>query len=150
MMDSYEMARYMRMDEKIRDQFYGVYSLDLIPQKLPNPSIVIVNLDYSTAKGSHWVVLHQLNNEIVEHFYSAGKRPKRDIVNSLFSNRITYKYNNNRVQNYHTDTCGLFCLYYSYHSSRGRSMQSILSDFSVKLKHNEDMVVSFFKNKYIN
>ena len=49
-MDSYEIARYMRLDEKIRGQFYGVYSLDLIPQKLPNPSLVVVNLDYSTDK----------------------------------------------------------------------------------------------------
>ena len=148
-MDSYEIARYMRLDEKIRDQFYGVYSLDLIPKKLPIPSLVIVNLDYSTDKGSHWVVLHRVNNEVVEHFDSAGKQPKRDIVNNLFSNALSYKYNNKRLQNYPTDTCGLFCLYYSYHSSRGRTMQSILSDFSVNLKSNEEMIISFFNNNFV-
>ena len=148
-MDSYEIAKYMRLDEKIRDQFYGVYSLDLIPKKIPIPSLVIVNLDYSTDKGSHWVVLHRVNNEVVEHFDSAGKQPKRDIVNNLFGNALSYKYNNKRVQNYQTDTCGLFCLYYSYHSSRGRTMQSILSDFSVNLKSNEEMIISFFKNNFV-
>ena len=148
-MDSYEIARYMRLDEKNRDQFYGVYSLDLIPKKLPIPSLVIVNLDYSTDKGSHWVVLHRVNNEVVEHFDSAGKQPKRDIVNNLFSNALSYKYNNKRVQNYQTDTCGLFCLYYSYHSSRGRTMQSILSDFSVNLKSNEEMIIRFFNNNFV-
>ena len=148
-MDSYKIARYMRLDEKIRDQFYGVYSLDLIPKKLPIPSLVIVNLDHSTDKGSHWVVLHRVNNEVVEHFDSAGKQPKRDIVNNLFSNALSYKYNNKRVQNYQTDTCGLFCLYYSYHSSRGRTMQSILSDFSVNLKSNEEMIISFFNNNFV-
>ena len=148
-MDSYEIARYMRLDEKIREQFYGVYSLDLIPKKIPIPSLVIVNRDYSTDKGSHWVVLHRVNNEVVEHFDSAGKQPKRDIVNNLFSNALSYKYNNKRVQNYQTDTCGLFCLYYSYHSSRGRTMQSILSDFSVNLKSNEEMIISFFKNNFV-
>ena len=148
-MDSYEIARYMRLDEKIRDQFYGVYSLDLIPKKLPIPSLVIVNLDYSTDKGSHWVVLHRVNNEVVEHFDSAGKQPKRDIVNNLFSNALSYKYNNKRVQNYQTDTCGLFCLYYGYHSSRGRTMQSILSDFSVNLKSNEEMIIIFFNNNFV-
>ena len=148
-MDSYKIARYMRLDEKIRDQFYGVYSLDLIPKKLPIPSLVIVNLDYSTDKGSHWVVLHRVNNEVVEHFDSAGKQPKRDIVNNLFSNALSYKYNNKRVQNYQTDTCGLFCLYYSYYSSRGRTMQSILSDFSVNLKSNEEMIISFFNNNFV-
>ena len=148
-MDSYEIARYMRLDEKIRDQFYGVYFLDLIPKKLPIPSLVIVNLDYSTDKGSHWVVLHRVNNKVVEHFDSAGKQPKRDIVNNLFSNALSYKYNNKRVQNYQTDTCGLFCLYYSYHSSRGRTMQSILSDFSVNLKSNEEMIIRFFNNNFV-
>ena len=148
-MDSYEIAKYMRLDEKIREQFYGVYSLDLIPKKLPIPSLVIVNLDYSTDKGSHWVVLHRVNNEVVEHFDSAGKQPKRDIVNNLFSNALSYKYNNKRVQNYQTDTCGLFCLYYSYHSSRGRTMQSILSDFSVNLKTNEEMIIRFFNNNFV-
>ena len=149
MTDSYEIARYMRLDEKIRDQFYGVYSLDLIPKKLPIPSLVIVNLDYSTDKGSHWVVLHRVNNEVVEHFDSAGKQPKRDIVNNLFSNALSYKYNNKRVQNYQTDTCGLFFLYYSYHSSRGRTMQSSLLDFPVNLKSNEEMIISFFNNNFV-
>ena len=148
-MDSYEIAKYMRLDEKIREQFYGIYSLDLIPKKLPIPSLVIVNLDYSTDKGSHWVVLHRVNNEVVEQFDSAGKQPKRDIVNNLFSNALSYKYNNKRVQNYQTDTCGLFCLYYSYHSSRGRTMQSILSDFSVNLKSNEEMIIRFFNNNFV-
>ena len=78
----------MKLDEKVQDHFYGVYSLDLIPQNLPNPSIIIVSLDYSTDKGSHWVVLHRVNNEIVEHFDSAGRQPKRDIVNNLSSNAL--------------------------------------------------------------
>ena len=95
------------------------------------------------------MVLHRVNNEVVEHFDSAGKQPKRDIVNNLFSNTLSYKYNNKRVQNYQTDTCGLFCLYYSYHSSRGRTMQSILSDFSVNLKSNEEMIIRFFNNNFV-
>ena len=95
------------------------------------------------------MVLHRVNNKIVEHFDSAGRQPKRDIVISLFSKALSYKYNHKRVQNYQTYTCGLFCLYYSYHSSRGRTMQSILSDFSVNLKSNEDMVIRFFTNKYV-
>ena len=86
-----------------------MYSLDLILHNLPNPSIVTVNLDYSTVKGSHWVVLHWVNNEIVEHFDLEGRQPKREIVNSLFSNTLSYKYNK-RLQNYHTDTSGLFCI----------------------------------------
>ena len=95
------------------------------------------------------MALHWVNNGVVEHFDSAGKQPKRDIVNNLSSNTLSYKYNNKRVQNYHTDTSALFCLYYSYHSSRGRTMQSILSDFSVNLKSNEDMAIRFFTNKFV-
>ena len=42
-MDSYEID--MKMDEQIRGHIYGIYFLDLIPQNLPNPSMIIVNLD---------------------------------------------------------------------------------------------------------
>ena len=44
------------------------------------------------------MVLNHVNNEIVEHFDSAERQPKRDIVNNLFSNVLLYKYNTLRVQ----------------------------------------------------
>ena len=56
------------------------------------------------------MVLHRVNNKNVEHFDSAGKQPKRDIVNSLFSKALSYQCNNNRVQNYHTDVDCFVCI----------------------------------------
>ena len=115
-----------------------------------SPSIVVVNLDYSNQKGSHWIVLHQVEDQIVEHFDSSGNKPKREISNLLLINKMVYRYNNKRLQNYKTETCGLYCLYYSYFSCRERNMQSILSDFHENLECNEEMVIKFYLENFCN
>ena len=78
-------------------------------------SIIVVNQDKSYQVGSHWVVLHHNDVKKADHFDSLGKKPIEYLNNLLISKNITYKYNNKRIQNYMTETCGHFCLYYSYY-----------------------------------
>ena len=117
----------------------GVYPIDLIPQDLPIPSIIVVNLDSSEKKGSHWVVLHYQRKH-VECFDSVGKQPNKEIHNLLSSKRFTYKYNKKRLQSPYTESCGLFCFYYSYYSCRKINYNVILTNFSRNLQCNEDIV----------
>ena len=42
----------MKSDKEISKLFMGVYPIDLVPQDLPIPLIIIVNLDSSEKKGS--------------------------------------------------------------------------------------------------
>ena len=83
----------MLQDPMIRKRFRGVYPLDLIPNDLRIPSIIVVNHDKSGKKGSHWIVLHFKENNIVEHFDSTGKKPIRYIHNLLISKNMMYIYN---------------------------------------------------------
>ena len=121
-----------------------MYPIDRIPVNLPHDSLVIVNLDPSDKRGSHWIVIHHISKGKVEHFDSLGNKPDIKIHNSLTANSITYKYNNRRLQNFFTETCGLYCIYYSYYSARGKIMEEILNDFSSNLKHNEIIVKGFY------
>ena len=57
-MDSNEIKDLMMKDKKIKKIFKGVYPIDLIPESLDYPSLIVVNLDTSEKKGSHWIVLH--------------------------------------------------------------------------------------------
>ena len=91
-MNTEEIFELMISDKEISKIFMGVYSIDLIPQDLPTPSIIIVNLDSSEKKGSHWIVLHY-QRKYVEYFDSLGKQPKKMIHNLLTSKGFTYKYN---------------------------------------------------------
>ena len=94
--------------------------------------------------GSHWIVLHYISKDIVEHFDSAGKQPKKYIPNLLLSNMKSYIYNKKRLQAYHSYTCGLFCLYYSFYSCRQVSFSKILEGFTDNLDENEKIVHDFF------
>ena len=148
-MDSNTLARLMISDSMIRKRFLGIYPLDMIPKNVPNNSLIIVNHDRSTEVGSHWIVLHYKENEVVEHFDSTGKPPKNFIHNLLISNKSTYMYNNKRLQSYNSDTCALFCLYYSFYSCRFMSFQNILHRFSSDLSKNEKIVTNFFLMNFI-
>ena len=57
-------------------------------------------------------------------------------------------YNNKRVQNYGTNTCALFCLFYSFFSSRKVSFQHIMTMFSDNLLSNESIVIKFFLDNF--
>ena len=49
-MNTEEIFELMKSNKEISKIFMGVYSIDLIPQDLPTPSIIVVNLDNSEKK----------------------------------------------------------------------------------------------------
>ena len=85
-MNSNQISKLMNQDEFIRNRFKGVYPIDLIPENLVYPSIIVVNQDRSDQVGSHWVVLH---NEIgkSDHFDSLGRKPLDYLHNLLISKK---------------------------------------------------------------
>ena len=101
-MNTGEIFELMKSDKGISKIFMGVYSIDLIPQDLPTPSIIVVNLDSCEKKGSHWIVLHYQRKH-VEYFDSLGKQPKKMKHNLLTSKGFTYKYNK-KGYNHHIQT----------------------------------------------
>ena len=148
-MDSNELNFYMMRDPLIKRRFIGVYPIDMIPEYFISPSILIINLDKSNEKGSHWIVIHQKDDKQIEIFDSLGKTPKKDIRNLLMSNNKGYMYSHKRVQDYFTETCGQFCLFYSFYSCRGLTLQDIVNKFNSNLKSNELIVQRFFIENFI-
>ena len=148
-MDSNQIENLMKQDEMISKNFCGVYPIDLIPNDLPRPSIIVVNQDKSTEMGSHWIVLHYKADNTTEHFDSVGKKPMKYIHILLISKNMSYMYNNKRVQNYGSNTCALFCLFYSFHSCRKVSFQHIMNMFSDNLLSNESIVIKFFLDNFV-
>ena len=62
-MNSIQISNLMNQDEYIRRHFKGVYPIDLIPENLVYPSIIVVNQDKSYQVGSHWIVIHHIDRE---------------------------------------------------------------------------------------
>ena len=147
-MDSDQIENFMKQDEMISKIFHGVYPIDLIPNDLPRPSIIVFNQDKSTGMGTHWIVLHYKEDNMTEHFDSIGKKPMIYIHNLLISKNMSYMYNNKTLQNYGTNTCALFCLFYSFYSCRKVSFQHIMTMFSDNLLSNESIVIKFFLDNF--
>ena len=84
----------------------------------------------------------------MEHFNSIGKKPIRFIHNLLISKNMTYKYNNKRIQDYNTNTCGLFCIFYSFYSCRHVNFNWILSKFGRSIERNESIVKMFYLENF--
>ena len=84
-MDSNELNFYMMKDPMIRRRFIGVYPIDMIPEYFISPSILIINLNKSNERGSHWIVIHQKDDQQIEIFDSLGKQPQKDIHNLLIN-----------------------------------------------------------------
>ena len=128
-------------------------------------TFVGLSSDTSQANGASHGHLASLN----EHFDSAGRAPlvaMQDFLteqstqpparraassdSSSSSKRNTspsqgYMYNHVRVQDFNSDTCGMFCLMYIYYRSLGLSFSSFLSMFSSNLKENDSIVKYFYK-----
>ena len=147
-MNTREIHSALVSDDNIKKIYKGVFALDQIPISLNVPWLIVVNLDPSYKEGSHWVVLCQTNPYLISHFDSLGKNPDNYIHNLLMLKRKQYQYNNVRLQNYLTDTCGLYCIYFSYYISRGWTLRQILSRFSDNLYKNEYIVKKFCKEYF--
>ena len=91
-MNTEEIFDLIKSDREISKRFMEMYPIDLIPHNLPIPCVIIVNLESSEKKSSHWIVLH-FQRKHVEYFDSLGKEPAKSIHNLLTSKGFIYKYN---------------------------------------------------------
>ena len=142
-MKTEELEAYMLNDPYIRQYFGGVVALDQLPKKIHKPSIFIINNDPASLPGRHWMAL--FFTSINEHFDSAGFYPNAALEAELVSHEPRFMYNDTRVQAYHSDSCGLFCLFYCYFRCRGFSFRDIVNMFSSNLNINEHIVNYFYE-----
>lgn len=141
-MNTEQLAWYMLQDPFIRRYYGGVLAIDELPIVVKKPTVFIVNTDPIALPGTHWVVLFM--DTICEHFDSAGFTPRDGFDIYLTAKGPRYIYNDTRLQNINSSTCGLFCLFYCYFRCRGYSFADILNMFSSNLQLNEIIVRSFY------
>ena len=142
-MNGAEIEKYMLTDPFIRQIYGGVIAKDQLPFVVKRPSIYIVNTDPMALPGEHWVALYF--DERNEHFDSAGFQPRPYFETYLNSKGSKYMYNDKRVQNFSTNSCGKFALMYCYFRARNYSFSDIISMFSDNLILNEIIVHTFYE-----
>lgn len=144
-MNNFEIEWILLHNYNTKQYFGGIYNIDNLPRIVrKTPTFLIMNTDVSTGPGKHWVAIYITEN-YCEFFDSAGNSPKEyGIEQFLFSNGSKYVYNSRRLQDYDSDTCGHFVLYYTYQRCLGKSIESIVRSFDYQpLNVNDDMVKHF-------
>ena len=119
-MNTQQLRQYMLMDPYIRQYYGGVIPRDRLPLVVKKPTIYIINTDPSSLPGKHWVTLFM--DTVCEHFDSSGLPPRKDFENLLIAHGPNYMFNNKRLQDFNTNTCGLYCLMFAYFRCRGYSL----------------------------
>ena len=126
-------------------QFGGVVPADKLPRSIKwRPKVYIVNTDKSLQRGRHWVAFYFPLRGPAEFFDSMGHKPDyyyTQFKRVLLTNGQHYMYNEKRLQQYGTQICGQFCLFYAIHRCRGWSMKRIINQFKpLNLNYNERLL----------
>ena len=110
--------------------FIGTYPINKIP-KLSNYKkkiSLIVNLDPSFKKGSHWVSIFCINGQII-YFDSFGRKPNKIIYNILLRSKKKIIYNKKKVQSVLSNFCGFYCIGFILSQERGFDLKKFLNTF---------------------
>jgi hypothetical protein len=101
--------------------------------KVKKPAVFVVNTDTSNKPGSHWVCFYFPKSNYAEFFDSLGNSPDyywNSFKNFLIANSSRYFYNTNRIQDYKSQLCGEYCIYYILERCQGVSFKHIINGFS--------------------
>ena len=138
-----DLEAYMLRDPYIRHYYGGVVALNQLPVAITKPKLYIVNSDPMGLPGQHWFAV--FFTTVNEHFDSAGFYPNAVLEAQLISRGPRFRYSDRRVQDYNTESCGMFCLFYCYFRCRGYTFQDVMNMFSHNLQLNEHVVQYFYK-----
>ena len=106
------------------DNFRGVFSKDMLPQKILDNESVVVNIqDYLDGGGTHWVcVINQPDSADVEYFDSFGVRPSDVIVDYMKQDDKGVVYSDSHIQDVRSVMCGYYACYFITERFKGRTM----------------------------
>lgn len=144
-MNSTEIVRRLYSDHACEDTFAGVFAANELPQLVDRkPRIYIANTDLSTGFGLHWVAFFFPKDGVAEFFDSVGKSPETyhaSFRNFLTNNGSSYKFLKVRLQDFQTNTCGHYCIFYVKCKCQGWSLERVLEFFNGQPRWKNDKVL---------
>ena len=146
-MNNRQIASFLKQDPVTRQSFGGVFSANTLPEIIRNlPIGYVVNTAKDTHPGEHWISIWIGKNGQKEYFDSYGLPPLNEEIESFLE--PFYKYNDKRLQNLTSATCGQYCIYYIWHRARKKSMKEIVKRFTSNYARNDCYVNNFVENKW--
>jgi hypothetical protein len=149
-MNTDELIKVLKKYKFTRRQFCGVIPINHLPlKKIRRPCSFIINTDHSSLPGQHWFAIYLPRRGKIEYFDSYGLKPLNpEIYDFIRINGNNWIYNNQRIQDYESKSCGQFCALYIAFRSKGLSRKYFLSLFISDKIHNEKLVNTMFSKLY--
>ena len=147
-MEATLIHRILSQNVSTKPYFRGVYASDTIPP-LKNKSAVVVNLDKSSERGSHWICMFTEDGKHLEFICSYGKSPYfyGDIFKTFLLNFSHVSWNNTCFQSLTSNVCGAYCIYFLLKRCQGHSLYCIIHELK-KCKKNDFRIFQFVKKNF--
>ena len=90
---------------------------------------MVVNLDTSLGKGTHWAAIWAKNRSRAFYFDSYGEKPNFVIREYLAKNFRKISYNSKKFQSIFSNVCGAYTIIFIYFMSIGFDFESVMKLF---------------------
>ena len=139
-----DLDMILKRDHVTKKGYLGAFPACEIPISKKKRYFFITNTDLHDEPGTHWTAW-MVEGDKIDFFDSFGRSPNNKQFPYEFKKFILGKkvsYSAFRVQQYTSNTCGYFCMYYIYFRSLGLDFGYIINQLT-DLKDNDDIVISF-------
>ena len=120
-----------------------VYPMDMLPDVIHYPSIMICNTDPHDEPGQHWIAILFDCHKHGEYFDPYGLNPYPPFIPFMNQHSTTWIYNDVCLQSPISETCGEHCLSYLIHRCRGIQMNTYINSLNKDLLKNDIQVYKF-------
>ena len=111
--------------------FRGTHPADFVPDLADDerPQAWILNSEPSSSPGQHWTAAFLNTKNQLIYFDSCADEPSDDLQKFLsrFASASKMQF---RVQDYFSEVCGQYCIYFIYSLCKGKSFSKFCSKFS--------------------
>ena len=144
-MQTETVERICLSNEVLKPDFAGCWAADQLPEPNEYPFAVVVNVDTSIKKGSHWTCIYSPQPELVYFFCSLGRRPKGIVKRYLQSNFDQIWRNKCVFQKRCSNVCGHYAIYALFYLCKGTKFERVLG--RLHRSQNADQLVHKFIQK---
>ena len=127
--------------------FRGIYSKDVLPDRIKRNEVGIINLDSQIGPGTHWVA-YRNNKNGSEYFDSFGLIMPNKVMKYLMISGKQIFYSGDEIQERNSVLCGYWCLYYLLERQKGVPILNVIHNTKFDINNqtvNHHFIIDYFK-----
>ena len=152
-MDGGQLKTVLTSDPTVRPYFRGIYARDTLYQAdlyvdyHDTRNAIIVNTDFSSGNGKHWLLIikGEGRTTLVDSWAIPKENYPPEILKFLGDDFETI---GRKLQGNHANTCGFYIIYFAHFMCKGESLQAVLKKFDSNSAYNDYLVLGFYRSHF--